>query len=94
MSLPRLTVNLDGPTGHHGRVYLDGHDISGGLQELAIRFSHSDLTIAEIVLAVGELEVDAPTLLLLQANVKVTDPPKPDEPEFRTFGDLQEAPSA
>lgn len=82
--LPRLTVNLDGPTGRSGRVFIDGHDITDGVEALTIRLRSDDLTRAELVIGVGELEIDAPTLAILQANVKVINPP---EPELRTFGE-------
>lgn len=88
MSLPRLTVNLDGPTGHGAVVCLDGHDISAGLMELDIRFATSELTTASLVIGVGALEIDAPTLAILQANVKVAESvpdPEPD-PAMRAFG--------
>jgi hypothetical protein len=78
--LPRLTVNLDGPTARHGRVFLDGVDISSGLKKLVIRLDHEDITTAEIVLDVGELEIDAQTLAVLQANVKVMLPAEPEGP--------------
>lgn len=84
MALPKLTVNLDGPTGRTGRVLLDGLDITDGLESLTIEMSANDITRSELRLFVGELEVDAQTLALLRANVKVTDPPT--EPEFQTFG--------
>ncbi len=89
MPLPTLRVELDGPTGRNARVSLDGHDISGGLVELDISFRHDDMTRASLVLGIGELEIDAPTLAILQANVKVADrEPTPDE--LRTFAPDEE----
>jgi len=86
--LPTLKVQLDGPTGNGARVSLDGHDIGAGMRELDIHFQANELTTARMVIGVGALEIDAPTLAILRANVKVTDPvpePEPD-PAMRAFG--------
>ncbi len=90
MPLPTLKVELDGPTGRGARVFLDGHDIAEGLLELDISFRNDDLTRASMVIGVGALEIDAQTLSILQANVKVTDPAaaaQPDDLDLRTFGE-------
>ncbi len=89
MPLPRLTVNLDGPTIQRGHILIDGHEIPG-VTELDISIGCDRVTTATMSIFVGELEIDAQTLSILQANVKVTEPAaatQPDELDLRTFGE-------
>lgn len=85
MALPTLTVKLDGPTLLNGHVLLDGHEIAG-LTDLSISCSCEAVTVADLRIVVGELEMDAKTLAVLAATVKTIEP-EAEEPELRTFGE-------
>ncbi len=88
MPLPTLKVALDNPLGKGGVFELDGHDISKGLTELSIQFKAGEVVTARLTVLVGELDIDAPTLAVLEAHVKATQrPPEPEEPDMPTFGE-------
>ncbi len=88
MALPTLKVQLDGPTGRDARVWINGHDISDGVEELDFAFSEGSVNRATIALRLDGIELDAQSLALLTAHVQITEraaAPEPDEP--RCFGE-------
>ena len=89
MSLPTLTVKLDGPTLMRGTVSLNGVELAG-LTDLDIAMSVEGVTRATFGVYIGRLDIDAKTLAMLAATVRATEPEPvaaPDEPELRTFGE-------
>ena len=68
-SLPALKIESPGASWQGTKVFLDGVEIKG-LRELTLDISVDDINTVRMVIAVDRVEVDAETLVALQAHVK------------------------
>ena len=69
---PGLRLKIEQPTlsPHSTRVWLDGLDISHGLQSLTVQWSMSEITMATLTIGIREVDMDAQTLAHLTAVVE------------------------
>ena len=69
---PGLRLKIEQPTlsPHSTRVWLDGLDISHGLQSLTLYWKSDELTMAELTIDIGEVDMDAQTIAHLTAVVE------------------------
>ncbi len=66
---PGLRLKIEQPTlsPHSTRVWLDGLDISHGLQSLTVQWSMSEITMATLTIGIREVDMDAQTIAHLIA---------------------------
>ncbi len=82
----KLKVQLDSPLGMGAQVWLDDTEISRGIRGLDISFSPGELNEVTLRLGIDSLEIDAPTLAILQAHVAATTPAAAED-DHPTFGE-------
>jgi len=66
---PGLRLKIEQPTlsPHSTRVWLDGLDISHGLQSLTLYWKSGEVTMATLTVAIREVDMDAQTIAHLIA---------------------------
>ena len=66
---PGLRLKIEQPTlsPHSTRVWLDGLDISHGLQSLTLYWKSDEVTMAELTIGIREVDMDAQTIAHLVA---------------------------
>ena len=66
---PGLRLKVEQPklSPHSTRVWLDGLDISHGLQSLTVQWSMSEITMATLTIGIREVDMDAQTIAHLIA---------------------------
>ena len=66
----RLKITQDGViAGPHTRIWLEGHEITRGVQRVSLQMLVGEVTTAILVVLVNDIEIDADTLALIQARL-------------------------